>query len=1048
MSFPQKPRHGWWRLLCALALATSLEAQSALPGRARQEPVKLEAVNVTGSHLQRTEMERVLPVSVLDQEFFDARDAQTPVDLLTALPQVVSVPLNETATLGATARGDNSAVSLRGLSTGSTLVLLNGRRLAPHPISAAESSVPALTPNVAQLPNRGLGEIEVLRDGASAVYGTDAVAGVINYRTSRNFRGTEVTARFGDTTEGGGEEWRGTILFGKDFANGRGRFVTALDVYRRDAILTAERDFSADADHTRRAPPPWDSYTTDTDFFGRSAGTAFGNFTVGRVNPNGTFTGTRPAGVPASLASTTGTVYLVPNESGGVSFQTTTPARVGAQRDYYYNVNADRVLQPRSLRTTWFGSAEYDLTPQLTAFADLNYYRADSRTYREPDAYAASTDKELVVPASNPWNPFGERFFSPTGAPNADGTPRLTGTPSPVRLQNKRFVDLPVRIADIDSRVYRAVAGLRGKISDTWTWEAAGLFTEAKTADVEQSTSRESLLFAAVNQTDPARAFNPFGYRFAVQNGTIVVGAPHANPTSVTSTFQQPFVREGTTSIASGDLRLSGRVFTLWGGNEISIAVGAEARHETFTDFRPDFAGLNPAGSGLEPTDNDFIAFSPTPNTDAKRDVVAGYAEVVVPLAGRDFTLPLVRSFEVSAAGRIENYSDFGTARKPKVGASWGVTPWLMARASYNEGFRAPNLAQLFTGELTRSTASTDTYRSPVTLLPTDGSSNRLEKRSGNQALRPEESRGKSVGLVVDVPAVAGLSFTADYWEIRQLGIIDNTTGIPDDNDALVAATRAALAAGTSIAQVDLGSGTAAYQGNPNVVRLPVTQQDRDLFAAYNATRPAADQRAPVGAIQFVRQTYYNKSQQFVNGFDFSARYRLPETKLGRFAFSTEWTKMNSFYQYPRPGDPRDGRLWENGAAKWRGNATVSWRRAAWRSGLSAYYVGSYQDTFAATTASVYNDLGRPGYIVKIYDAGAMRYRYVVRDSLTYNAYVGYDYRGSPDSWLANTSIRLSVVNLFNDAPPLTSEARGFDASVYSTLARGRSWSVEIAKKF
>lgn len=112
-------------------------------------------------------------------------------------PQVTGLPGNESATLGATARGDNASISLRGIPSSNTLMLLNGRRLVPHPISQSEAGVPTLSTNVNQLPNRGLSRVEILRDGASSVYGTDAVAGVVNYTTNKNFRGTELAFRYG-----------------------------------------------------------------------------------------------------------------------------------------------------------------------------------------------------------------------------------------------------------------------------------------------------------------------------------------------------------------------------------------------------------------------------------------------------------------------------------------------------------------------------------------------------------------------------------------------------------------------------------------------------------------------------------------------------------------------------------------------------------------------------------------------------------------------------------------------------------------------------------
>lgn len=1035
--------------LAALAAAWSIAtAQStAQTAPANEEAVKLEAFTVTGSNIKRLETEKSLPVSIIDRDALDVRDAQTPVDLLSSLPQVVSVPLNETSTLGAGARGDNSSISLRGLSTGNSLILLNGRRLAPHPISQAESSVPSLSVNVAQMPNRGLDRLELLRDGASSIYGSDAVAGVVNYIMLSDYRGTELTARYGIAEEGSGREWRGTVLFGKDFDGGKARFVTTFDVYHRDAVFLRDRDFSADADLTSRAPAPWNDTANSTQFFSRSSLSAYGSFTVGTLAANGTFSGTRPTGVPATLASATGAVFFVPNASGGASFKTTTPLRTGAERDYYYNLNSEQVIQPESTRYSWYGSGELDITPRLTAFTNLNYYRARSTTYRDTDGYSSTADKLIIVPATNPWNPFGTRFWSPTGAPNADNTPRLTGTPSPVQLLSKRFMGFGSRQGDVDSQVYRGVFGVRGKIADSWTWEAAGLYSAAHTSDIEHPTTRESLLIDAINQTDPAKAFNPFGYNFAVQNGTVAITTPFVNPASITAPIQQDFRRDGYTSIGSFDFRATGNVARIWGGNYISAAGGGEWRRETYDDKRPAFAGLNPPDSGLDPTDNDFIALSPNADTHAARRLWAGYLETVVPLVGRQWQLPLVQSFEINASGRIENYSDFGTARKPKVGATWRLASALLLRASYNEGFRAPNLAQLFTGELIRSTASTDTYRSPVTALPTDASTLRQVRRGGNLSLKPEQARGKSAGVVVEVPWVKGLSFSVDYWEINQLGVIDQTTPIPDDLDALTVATQAALARGTPINQVDLGSGTANYQGSANVVRLPVTQQDRDLFAAYNATRAPGNQRAVVGAIRYTSESYYNRSRQFVNGFDYNLTYRFPQSNLGRFAFTTEWSRYNSFYSYPTAGAARDNRLWENGAAKWRGNGILTWRRNSWGAGFGAYYIGSYQDTGATTTAATYTTLGGPSYISRVFDTGAVRYRYIVHDSISYNANVNYAFQARRESWLANTSVRVGVVNLFDAIPPLSSAQRGYDGTIYNTLARGRTYSLQITKK-
>lgn len=138
------------------------------------DPVlKLEAVSVTGSNIRRLDTEKVLPVTIISREAMEARSAITPVDLLTALPQVTNVPLNETTQGSAGARGDVAAVNLRGIGTSNTLILLNGRRLVSHPSSGALN----YAVNVNQLPTQGIAQVEVLRDSASSVYGSDAVAG-------------------------------------------------------------------------------------------------------------------------------------------------------------------------------------------------------------------------------------------------------------------------------------------------------------------------------------------------------------------------------------------------------------------------------------------------------------------------------------------------------------------------------------------------------------------------------------------------------------------------------------------------------------------------------------------------------------------------------------------------------------------------------------------------------------------------------------------------------------------------------------------------------
>ena len=661
----------------------------------------------------------------------------------------------------------------------------------------------------------------------------------------------------------------------------------------------------------------------------------------------------------------------------------------------------------------------------------------------------------LFIPTTNPYNPFGDRFWSPTGAANSDGTPRLTGTPSAVNVVNHRFWDFGSRIDTVTNSAYRGLLGLRGKFGATWSWESAVMHAEGR-ANENEPIQRTSLTQAAALLTDPARALNAFGRSYAVRGGALVDTGPFRNSPSVKQSTYGVFERDGMTRLRSIDFNASGEIWSLWGGNTISLALGGEVRREDFSDVRAAFAGLNPAGSGLDPTRSDVVSASSIPDTFAHREAYSGYAEVLLPLAGRDFKLPLVQSFELSAAARTEHYSDFGNTLSPKFGLTWKPVDWIMVRASHSQGFRPPSLPALYRGSFIGTALnSQDTYRSIVTQLLTDQGLNRINRVEGNPKLQPEKSNGISSGLVIDVPGVRGLSLTVDYYEIRHRDILGSSGSINDDRDALVAATQAALAAGQSINAIDLGAGTGRYQGDGSVVRLPVTQEDRNFFAAYNATRAPSAQRAAVGSIDFLRTTYFNKAEQFVNGFDFGLNYRFRPLSLGNFTFETNWTKLNSFFIYTTRSAVRTELMETNLAAtsgaspKWRGNVQLNWRRDQWSAGLGMFYTGSFTLSGVTTSRATYEALGSPSSIKPVFTNGSTLYRMVHRDTQTYNAFLSYRLRKTDTrSWLRDTSMRVGVNNLFNAEPPLSDDNNSYESALFNTMAKGRMYSLTLTKTF
>lgn len=1015
--------------LVPFALAQAVSTPPAGGGKG-DDTVKLEAFTVTGSNFKRLDQEKVLPVTVFSADLMEVRNAMTPVELLTALPQITNVPLNESANGGANARGDNANVNLRGIGAGNTLVLLNGRRIAPHPITSNDAGVPAFYANVNQLPTQGIERIDVLRDGASSIYGSDAVAGVINYITKKDYRGTELRAKFGVPEHGAGRSVQGTVTHGRDFAGGKGRWLTTFDYFWRDSIPFSARSFTASANHSAEAPAGFNALGGSFD--ARSAVSVYPAFRIG---------------------SGTAANYLRP-VNGALAFTTVAPTANPADRAVVYtNTNQyQNVGMNKADRQNLFTGVEYDLSDRVTAFGDFSVYHSHSFLLRQPiQLNAPGSDQFAPMSVDNPFNPYGSRFYSPTGAPNADGTARLTGNPQPVTLVSVLLKDVGPENINVRSGVYRGVAGLRGKLGGGWTWETAALYTRAYTADVSNNGGRESLFQKALQRTD-STAFNPFGTTFTVSGGAVVPDKPYTNPASVLDTFVQVWRHDGFSAIGSADARVSGPVFRLW-GNPVSLAAGGEYRREQYLDTRPAYVGSNPPGVGLNPDDNDYLVASYAPNSTGNRIVYSGYVETVVPLVSPSRALPMVNSLELTGSARYEDYSDFGTTLRPKAGLNWKPYQGLMIRGSFNEGFAAPNLPTLYAP--TRFTVDsapgvTDIYRNN-----TVGNAIYIMKRytTGNLDIKPVTSIGKSAGLVLEVPKVKGLTLSADYWQIDQSNVVgsySDTQLFNSDAAKLNAYTQSQLAAGKSIAQIDVGSGTAGYKGDPAVVRAAPTAADAAAFAAYNAGKAPAQQAATVGLILSRSIQYQNLAKGYASGWDLGLNYALPTLPLGKLTLATEWSYMIRTYQLrdvPGSAPSFIERMNVDGTTRWRGTGSIGWRKGAWNAGLSGYYTGRFADS-ASTTAATYTSLGAPSYIARQFDSGGYLYRYVVHDVVTFNAFLGHRFGSGASSWARGSSLRVGVVNLADRKPPLASGAFGYNSGVHGSLLAGRTWTFEVSRQF
>lgn len=1022
----------------ALALSISgLQAQSVTAAPAEKKEgvdpaLQLEAYTVTGSNIKRIDMEKTLPITIVTTEELQARDAATPMDQLAGIPYITDFPETETAVNAVAGRGDNANPALRGLGAGNTLTILNGRRMPTQPFTAG-----AISPvNVNVLPSFAQ-QIEVLRDGASSIYGSDAVAGVINYVVRPRREGGEASIRYGMTEHGGGMDITGRLGFAKRFAGGKGIFVFGMSLYNRDAIYLREREVSKSADKTARQRPPFNV-----------AGSAYDDRTNVGIWPSyrvGTATAAINWFYPVGTATTP-------------TFNTTTLPRA-----LFADYNIFVAGQPMSARGSMNGRVEYKLTPRVTAFAEFTGYQSKSQTGRQPITLNAS-DRVVTLSIDNPFNPFGSRFRSATGAPNADGTARVTGAPQTLQVESMLMADGGPEKIETTSRVYRLLVGLQGRVGRTsWDWETGAMVGGVRATDISVNAIRDSKLIAAAQRTD-ATAWNPFPYTFRVVNGAVVADQPYTNPASVRATYTEPAKRIGHSRLDAFDAKAGGDVIKLWSGT-LAMSFGAEWRREMKEDHREPFVGFNPPGSGLDPADNDILVTSPKFPLKASRTISGGFAEFAVPLIAPKNQIPLARSLELSTSARFEHYSDFGNTTKPKFGLTWRPHSRVLARVSHNQGFRAPDLILLHT-PTQFSVASPPGERDPTrnnflssTALPaairvTDAQVLRKQYNIGNPDLQPELSKGTSIGLAVEVPGVRGLSVVIDYWELTQTNLIlANGRNQPLDDQLLRAYTQQQLAAGVPIASIDVGYRTVPgdesgnYKGDPHTLRAPVTAADRALFAPANAALAASRQLAPLGAwIGFINTNDNSTGRNFTNGFDYSLRYTLPRLPIGQFRVSAEWAQFLNKFSKTTPTDQKNDTVLNFDLPRTTVSLNVLWNRNAWNASVNTTYrTRTY--TGATVSQATFDNLGGADYLKYIYNNGAGAIRELGDPQYQVNLGLGYRFGRDRSKWLRQTAVRLGVNNALDDKPGRRADQTGYSGSLGTSLWVGRAYSLSLTRE-
>ncbi len=715
-----------------------------------QDVQRGERVEVTGSSIKRIDAETALPVTVIRKDDIDKLGVVTAAELLERISANNGQGYNATLALGDAARPGFSGASLRGLGSTNTLVLLNGRRLAVYAFDGGGT-------NLSTIPIAALERVEILRDGASAIYGTDAIAGVINFITRKDFAGAVVEGGYYMTDSRGGNYYNGSATFGfGDLATNGFNVFGNVGYSKQNAIAAAERPYAKTA------------YLPDAGINRLSSNSVPASISVaqrsGLVSPY----------APLFSADRIG---CAPPASFGL-----TPSDDRCRYDYASVID---IYNPTEKGNVFLrGTVQLGANNQLFA----EYLHTESR----------QKFRVSPVPASEATTFNGDPVLYPSTGRYYPGNGIVPAIPGVVVDSGgyPGFADLYWRTLSAGPRTNvtkeKADRGLIGLEGSGYGWDYNLGFM--RTQNIARDSYTDGWLFESkLLRVGGGLTPKSPGYSAAV----LAAGGidPAINPFSITQDAAgqaalsaakvNQEVRVGKSSRTSVDGRASREIYNLPAG-PLAVAVGAEFRKEKFDDIpAPIFSTGDLVGRG-----------GALPPVSADRRVSAAFAEL---------SIPIVKNLEGGLAARFDHYSDFGNTTNPKATLRWQPSTALLLRGSAGTGFRAPTLPELFTG--TTQTNTGGVYNDPLydSSLPGVGSrcaapggfngtycnAQLTIKQGGNAALQPEKSHQYSFGFLVE--PTRDISFSADYFYIKQrqqIGIIDGDTKLQDYIDNFNPATR------------------------------------------------------------------------------------------------------------------------------------------------------------------------------------------------------------------------------------------------------------------
>ncbi len=967
-------------------------AQTAPPSGTAQGATKLSQIVVTGSHIPRTAIAKAQPVISINRQAIDNTGYTNVGQLLQNLSSAgpsLTLNINNGNTAG------QQTIDLHNLGSQRTLVLLNGQRWVPTLGGAVDLTT---------IPLSIVQRIDVLLDGASAVYGSEAIAGVINIITVKNYNGAEAHASFGmydGHNDGGG--WDGKTQkysFTVGTTSDRASVLMSAGYYNQDPIWAGQRTISKE---------PYIDYGTQLGSSGTPGGRIFvignqGNTVAGTACPTG-----------ASYCDLSGPSA---NDPSPGFHQWTGP-------DHYNYAPANYLLQPTE-RWYTFTQGHYDLTDNLTFNFTASYQKRDSQAILAPSPWflgfffgGFSTKQNgmfIGMASNNPGNPFGVDLvpYYPSSAGfgawcQKYGSPNCTSQYDILGLYGRRPFETGNRVFSQNVSTYYFNGGFSGYFqvgNNEWSWNANYIFSKRFNAAITTgftNTARlqEALSYNCGSATDPSCVpLNVFG-------GAQANGGAGSMTTNMVNYITFTAHRDNSITMRDYNASVGGNFFNSWYAGPWGFATGYE--YEELDGFnQPDaLTSLgNTTGSVIQPTAGRI-------NTNAE------YVEMSVPLAhdaflAKDLGLDLAQrwsQFHWEGLGSSFNPSTgaIGTAvanarahsSTPRVTFKWQPVQSLLFRGTWAQGFRAPSISELFLGASQNfpnvldpcSTAGVGSGPNCPANSPVPQPNTQIGSTvGGNANLQPEQATTRTIGFVWSPAFLEGFDFSADYFK----------TEITNQVSALSA---------QELVNLCYGPGAAPAANNPYcnlVLRNPHT-----------------------GAITNIVALNQNGGSTKVSGWDVNIRYHFPTTPIGDFTVAATGNFMKDDIYCDATGSCQQtaGTVTGSGffgTPKHKYNLSLDWNYGSWAATYRMRIIGpmwedcsvSPVNGLVPTGSSAATDTSWCSKVIKADQYGDVL---VGQNHLGTTVYSDVQASYTVASW--NTTFTLGINNLFDKQPPISRDA-------------------------